>query len=79
MAKGRSNDVNATTVRPMEVIAMLCPSCCEQTMTIVDGTGEGDPCWVCPGCHYVMDYDRADEEPSCDGKDDGAFLQKRGA
>jgi len=66
---------DALNTRPMEVNTMLCHACCEE-MRVVDSAGEGDPCWECPKCREVMDYERADEDPAWDGKDDGDYLQK---
>ena len=54
---------------------MLCPECCEEEMRVVDATGEGDPCWECPMCHYVTDYERGEEGPVWDGKDDAKLLK----
>lgn len=62
-------------LKPMEVNSMLCPECCEEEMRVVDATGEGDPCWECPMCHYVTDYERGEEGPVWDGKDDAKLLK----
>ncbi len=47
---------------------MWCPKCCNK-MIVVDNGG-GDPCWTCPACRCVMAYDRGDEDPLYDGRDD---------